>query len=72
MLAVVSDGDLPNADAAQKLITALSRSGCPVLWLRPADLPGHTFEHTTTITVTDPVEAVESICDAAVTALQNA
>ena len=35
MLAVVSDGDLPDQTAAQKLITTLHRSGCAVLWATP-------------------------------------
>ncbi|MGW3607808.1 VWA domain-containing protein [Micromonospora sp. NPDC005161] len=72
MLAVVSDGDLPNADAAQRLISTLHHTGCTVLWLRPANLPGHTFTHTTTLLVDDPVHAVGTIADAAVTALDNA
>ena len=72
MLAVVSDGDLTDVEPAQRLITTLHRSGCAVLWLRPAGLSGHTFAHTTTLTVTDPIEAVAHIADAAVTALENA
>jgi hypothetical protein len=55
-----------------------------VLWLHPADPPadgepidpdqiwGNTFTHTTTLTVTDPIEAVAAIADAAVTALAQA
>jgi hypothetical protein len=72
ILAVVSDGGLAGRDPAQKLISTLHRCGCAVLWLRPAGLPGHTFTHTTTITVDDPVEAVGHIADAAVTALEQA
>ncbi|QOC94369.1 VWA domain-containing protein [Micromonospora craniellae] len=72
MLAVVSDGDLPNLDSAQRLITTLHQSGCAVLWLRPAALTGHTFTHTTTLLVDDPVHAVDAIADAAVTALEQA
>ncbi|MEV0810944.1 VWA domain-containing protein [Micromonospora sp. NPDC050200] len=72
MLAVVSDGDLPDIDPAHRLITTLHRAGCAVLWLRPADLPGHTFPHTTTVEVTDPVQAIGHIADAAVTALEHA
>ncbi|WP_428962975.1 VWA domain-containing protein [Micromonospora fluostatini] len=71
MLAVVSDGDLPDPDPAQRLITTLYRSGCPVLWLRPANLPGHTFTHTTTLLVDDPIQAVTAVADAAVTALEQ-
>jgi hypothetical protein len=72
MLAVVSDGQYPDIPAAQKLITTLHRAGCPVLWLQPADTPCHTFTDATTISVTDPVEAVTAIADAAVTALAEA
>ncbi|OKI45721.1 vWA domain-containing protein [Micromonospora sp. CB01531] len=72
MLAVVSDGDLPDITPAQRLITTLHQAGCAVLWLRPADLPGHTFTHTTTLLVADPVQAVDAIADAAVTALEHA
>ncbi|MBM0259696.1 VWA domain-containing protein, partial [Micromonospora sp. 4G55] len=72
MLAVVSDGDLPDIDPPQRLITILHRSGCPVLWLRPADLEGHTFTDTTTVMVADPVQAIGRIADAAVTALEQA
>ena len=72
MLAVVSDGELDDVEPAQRLITTLHRSGCAVLWLRPADLCGHTFTDTTTLTVTSPIEAVSHIADAAVTALENA
>ncbi|GIJ08420.1 VWA domain-containing protein [Micromonospora andamanensis] len=72
MLAVVSDGDLRDIDAAQRLITTLDQSGCAVLWLRPADLTGHTFTHTSTLLVADPVKAVDAIADAAVTALEHA
>jgi Mg-chelatase subunit ChlD len=72
MLAVVSDGDLPDQTAAQKLITTLHRSGCPVLWLRPKDMPGHTYTDTTTIEVADPIHAVDEICTAAISALNQA
>jgi hypothetical protein len=69
---VVSDGGLANTEPAQKLITTLHRNGCAVLWLRPAGLSGHTFEHTTTLTVADPVDAIRRITDAAVAALADA
>ncbi|MGC5022799.1 VWA domain-containing protein [Micromonospora sp. DT47] len=72
MLAVVSDGDLPDIDPAQRLITTLHRAGCAVLWLRPADLDGHTFTDTTTLLVADPVQAIGHIADAAITALERA
>ncbi|MBG0568235.1 VWA domain-containing protein [Actinoplanes aureus] len=72
LLAVVSDGDLADKPAAQKLITTLHRAGCAVLWLHPAELDSHTFTSTTTITVADPVDAVVRIADAAVTAIENA
>jgi Mg-chelatase subunit ChlD len=72
MLVVVSDGDLDDIEPAQKLITTLDQSGCTVLWLRPEGLSGHTFEHTTTLTVASPLEAIEQIAAAAVTALENA
>jgi Mg-chelatase subunit ChlD len=72
IVAVVSDGDLADVDPAQRLISTLHHAGCAVLWLRPAGLPGHTFDHTTTLTVTHPVEAVEHIATAAVTALERA
>jgi hypothetical protein len=72
VLAVVSDGHLNNIDPSQKLITTLHRTGCVVLWLRPAKLSGHTFDHATTITVADPVDAIAGITDAAVTALSTA
>ena len=72
MLAVVSDGDLPDRQPAQRLITTLHDTGCAVLWLRPANLPGHTFTDTTTITVTDPVDAIGHIASAAITALESA
>ncbi|MEU8332189.1 VWA domain-containing protein [Micromonospora arborensis] len=72
MFAVVSDGKLPNSDAAQRLITTLHQSGCAVLWLRPADQSGHTFRDTTTLLVDDPIQAVDAIADAAVTALEQA
>ena len=72
LLAVVSDGHLDNIDPAQKLITTLHRTGCAVLWLRPAKLSGRTFDQTTTITIADPVDAIGHITDAALTALTNA
>jgi hypothetical protein len=72
MLAVVSDGQYVDIPAAQKLITTLHRTGCAVLWLQPADLPSHTFTDTTTITVADPLDAIEHIANAAITALANA
>ncbi|XVV10913.1 VWA domain-containing protein [Actinoplanes sp. CA-131856] len=72
LLAVVSDGHLADKPAAQKLITTLHRAGCAVLWLHPAAKRNHTFTHTTTITVADPVDAVSHIADAAVTAIENA
>lgn len=72
MVAVVSDGALPDKPAAQKLITVLDRAGCAVLWLRPEGITGHTFADTTTIHVADPVQAVDEICTAAVTALARA
>ena len=72
VLAVVSDGDLPDREPAQRLVTNLRRSGCVVLWLRPADLPGHTYHHTTTLTIADPVQAIDAIAAAAVTALERA
>jgi hypothetical protein len=71
LLAVVSDGALADKTAGQKLITTLHRAGCPVLWLRPADLPGHTFDDTTTVTAADPADAVTNIADAALTALER-
>lgn len=72
MLAVVSDGDLSNPAAAQKLITTLHRTGCPVLWLRPKDMTGTTYADTTTIQVADPAHATDEICTAAIRALENA
>ncbi|MDG4755765.1 VWA domain-containing protein [Micromonospora sp. WMMD718] len=84
MLAVVSDGYLDDIPAGQQLVTTLHQAGCAVLWLHPADpladseLTGtdqmwrHTFTHTTTLTVADPVEAVAAIADAAVAALAQA
>jgi Mg-chelatase subunit ChlD len=72
LLAVVSDGQLADKPAAQKLITTLHRAGCAVLWLHPDGLPSHTFTDTTTITVADPVDAVTHIADAALTAIENA
>jgi len=72
MLAVVSDGGLDDIAPAQQLITTLHRAGCTVLWLRPEGLPGHTFDHTTTLTVASPIEAIAHIAAAAVTTLENA
>ena len=72
MLAVVSDGDLPDRQPAQRLISTLHGSGCAVLWLRPENLPGHTFDDTTTLTINDPVEAIGHIASAAITALESA
>ncbi|TDC21966.1 VWA domain-containing protein, partial [Micromonospora sp. 15K316] len=71
MLAVVSDGDLPDTAPAQRLITTLHQTGCAVLWLRPTDLAGHTFTHTTTLEVADPIQAVDAIADAAFTSLER-
>jgi hypothetical protein len=72
MLAVVSDGALPDKEPCQRLITTLHRTGCAVLWLRPAGLKGHTFSDTTVLTVSDPIDAIRLIADAAVNALTNA
>lgn len=72
MIAVVSDGALDDIDAGQKLITTLHRAGCTVLWLRPEGLSGHTFDHTTTLTVASPIDAIQQIAAAAVTTLENA
>jgi VWA domain-containing protein len=72
MLVVVSDGWLEDITAGQKLITTLHRAGCAVLWLQPASLSCYTFTDATTVTVTDPVDAVAHIADAAVTALERA
>jgi hypothetical protein len=58
LIAVVSDGQLPDPQPAQKLITTLHHAGVTILWLHPADLPCHTFTHTTAITVTDPATAI--------------
>ncbi|MFD0518970.1 VWA domain-containing protein [Paractinoplanes durhamensis] len=72
LLAVVSDGLLDDIPSGQNLITTLHWAGCAVLWLHPAGLQSHTFRHTTTITVADPVDAVARIADAAVAALEHA
>ena len=73
MLAVVSDGSYSDrTDAAQQLITTLARTGCAVLWLHPDSTFNHVFADTTAVTVTDPVDAIAVIADAAVTALQHA
>ncbi|PZG15607.1 VWA domain-containing protein [Micromonospora craterilacus] len=84
MVAVVSDGYLNDIPAGQRLVTTLHRAGCAVLWIHPADAPagdepvdadkvtGHTFDHATTLRVTDPVAAVAAIADAAVNALAQA
>ena len=72
ILAVVSDGWYPDMVAAQKLITTLHHTGCAVLWLQPASHEGHTYTHTTTIRVADPIDAITTIGDAAVAALAAA
>ncbi|MFG2043942.1 VWA domain-containing protein [Dactylosporangium sp. NPDC048998] len=73
MLAVVSDGWFPDNAAAQRLITTLARTGCAVLWLHPRDQEScHTYADTTAVTVTNPVEAIDVIADAAVAALTEA
>jgi hypothetical protein len=72
MLAVVSDGALADPGPAQRLISTLHRTGCAVLWLHPAGKRTHTFTDTTTITVTNPVDAIEHIAQAATTALHSA
>ncbi|MCI4066180.1 VWA domain-containing protein [Micromonospora sp. R77] len=72
MLAVVSDGDLDNIPAVQRLVYALHQAGCALLWLRPADLAGHTFAGATPVLVDDPVQAIGLIADAAVAALEQA
>ncbi|MET7403432.1 vWA domain-containing protein [Dactylosporangium sp. NPDC005572] len=74
MLAVVSDGCFgEHIEPAQRLITTLTRSGCAVLWAYPGNDPFcHTYEHTTTVAVTNPVEAIDIIANAAVTALTQA
>jgi Mg-chelatase subunit ChlD len=69
MLAVVSDGQYVDIPAAQRLVTGLHHAGCAVLWLQPAGLPCHAFSDTITVAVTDPVDAVRHIADAAVAAL---
>lgn len=72
MLAVVSDGQYgDHVDAAQRLITTLHHTGCAVLWLRPDAGDGYTYTHTTTMTVTNPVDAITVIADAAVAALAH-
>jgi hypothetical protein len=43
-----------------------------VLWLQPAELECHTFADTTTVPVEDPLDAIEHIASAAITALANA
>ncbi|MGW3607933.1 VWA domain-containing protein [Micromonospora sp. NPDC005161] len=72
LLTVVSDGDLDDIPATQRLVSTLHRAGCAVLWLRPADLNGHTFTDTTTLLVADPVQAIEHIANATATALEQA
>jgi hypothetical protein len=74
MLAVVSDGQYSGQiDAAQRLTTTLHRTGCAVLWLHPGDSRCcHTYTHTTTVAVTNPISAIDVIADAAVTALTPA
>ena len=59
-------------DPAQHLITCLHRAGCPTLWLHPATMPARTYTHTTTITVTDPVNAIDHIAHAAIRTLHHA
>jgi Mg-chelatase subunit ChlD len=72
ILAVVSDGWYPDMTAAQKLITTLHHAGCAVLWLQPGSHEGHTYQHTTTIRVSDPVGAITAIGHAAIAALTTA
>jgi uncharacterized protein with von Willebrand factor type A (vWA) domain len=72
MLAVVSDGQYVDIPAVQKLITTLHRAGCAVLWLQPAELECHTFADVTTVPVEDPLDAIEHIATAAITALAHA
>jgi hypothetical protein len=72
LLTVVSDGRLADINVGQRLISTLHQAGCGVLWLLPTGLRGHTFGHTTTVTVADPVDAVAHIADAAVAALERA
>jgi uncharacterized protein with von Willebrand factor type A (vWA) domain len=72
LLTVVSDGYFgDHTDAAQRLITTLHHTGCAVLWLHPGS-GGRTYRHTTTVTVTDPVQAIGIITDASITALTRA
>jgi Mg-chelatase subunit ChlD len=74
LLAVVSDGWYSShIDAAQRLITTVARTGCPVLWLHPHDQEyRHTYADTTTATVTHPADAITVIGEAALTALTRA
>jgi ABC-type Fe3+-hydroxamate transport system substrate-binding protein len=76
MLAVVSDGWYgSHIDPDQRLITTVARSGCAVLWLHPNDQEycrTYTDATTVTVTVTNPVDAITVIADAAITALQRA
>lgn len=71
LLTVVSDGDLPDPDAAQRLITTLHHSGCGILWIRPDGMPGTTFTDTRTVTVADPITAIDRIADAALALLEH-
>jgi len=72
MLAVVSDGQFPDIVAAQKLITTLHHTGCAILWLQPAGPITHPYTHTTLVTLTHPIDAIDHIATAAITALTNA
>jgi hypothetical protein len=72
MLAVVSDGQYVDIPAVQKLIAILHHAGCAVLWLQPAELECHTFADATTVPVEDPLDAIEHIATAAITALAHA
>jgi Mg-chelatase subunit ChlD len=73
MVAVVSDGYLDDIPAGQRLVTTLHRAGCAAGEpIDPDQIWGNTFTHATTLTVTDPVEAIAAIADAAVTALAQA
>ena len=72
MLAVASDGWYGHhIDAAQRLITALSRSGCAVLWLtsNPWDAP---FNGVTVHQLADPTATATAIGRAATNALKAA
>ena len=69
ILTVVSDGDLEDPHSAQQLLTTLHRHGCAILWLQPKGPYRHTFTHTTTLTIDNPVHAITTIADAALHAL---